>query len=278
MSDSLSEAELVTEAEALVDEVFRQVAEPLPCLPPAPSSTALARPMVQPGTMVVLACNPAPSLLVAQLPNTPERILTAAFVEDVEDRPAERSTPWWVWLGLGVLVMVATWYGRQQWQAARTPAPAEPAHQEFIAYLERALADIPIVPSPAVTAPQTPTRPAQLAVTALPPPPPVTVMPVPQAPVIHAPTPSPARPVRKPAVNQPPAPAPAPPKVTLIGLLEMESGSVALFQVGDSTQQVSVGSQVGQSGWHLKEVRAQEVVLSRGGQTRTLVIGQGMAD
>jgi len=273
MSDSLSEAELVAQAEALVDEVFSHLTEPSPCLPPAGSSTALARPIAEPGTMVVLAYDPAP--LLAQPPHNPERILTAAFVED---RPAERSTPWWVWLGLGVLVMVATWYGRQQWQAARTPAPAEPAHQEFIAYLERALADIPIVPSPAVTAPQTPTRPAQLAVTALPPPPPVTVMPVPQAPVIHAPTPSPARPVRKPAVNQPPAPAPAPPKVTLIGLLEMESGSVALFQVGDSTQQVSVGSQVGQSGWHLKEVRAQEVVLSRGGQTRTLVIGQGMAD
>jgi hypothetical protein len=271
MSDSLSEAELVAQAEALVDEVFSHLTEPSPCLPPAGSSTALARPIAEPGTMVVLAYDPAP--LLAQPPHNPERILTAAFVED---RPAERSTPWWVWLGLGVLVMLATWYGRQQWQAARTPAPAEPAHQEFIAYLERALADIPVAPSPAVTMPQTPTRPA--AVTALPPPPPVTVMPVPQAPVIHAPTPLPTRPVRTPAVNKSPDPAPAPLKVTLIGFLEMGVGSVALFQMGDITQQVSVGSQVGQSGWYLKEVRAQEVVIHRGGQTRTLLVGQGITD
>jgi Tfp pilus assembly protein PilP len=58
----------------------------------------------------------------------------------------------------------------------------------------------------------------------------------------------------------------------------MGAGSVAMFQVGETTQQVSVGSEVGQSGWQVKEVREQEVVLARGGQNRTLIVGQAVTD
>ncbi|WP_448381072.1 hypothetical protein [Gloeomargarita sp.] len=257
MNDSLPDAEWVAEAEAVVDEMFDRLAEPLPprCLPPAGQPLALRQPLTS--TMVVVACNPLP-------PADPEQILTAAFV----DVPAQRSTPWWVWLGLGLVVMLATWYGRQQWQAARTPTPPPPAHQEFITYLERALTRIPVAPTPAVTAAKTPAP----AVAALPPPPPVTVMPVPPAPVRQAPVPLP---VPSPATSKV---TPTTPVATLIGLLEMGAGSVALFQVGETTQQVAVGSQVGQSGWYLQAVRAQEVVLSRGGQTRTLLVGQGIGD
>jgi Tfp pilus assembly protein PilP len=58
----------------------------------------------------------------------------------------------------------------------------------------------------------------------------------------------------------------------------MGAGSIAMFQVGDTTQQVHVGGQVGQSGWQVKEVREQEVVLTRAGQNRTLIVGQALTD
>jgi len=267
MSHCLPEPQLEAEAEALLDDVFSRLEEPLPprCLPPAGQPLALARSVPEPGAMVVLAYNPAPLMPVMPPPYHPETILTAAFV----DTPAERPTPWWVWLGLGTLVMLGTWYGRQYWQAARTPAPAEPPHQEFVTYLERALAQIPErstpQPSPA-TNPKPPEPPA------VPPPPPVTVMPIPQAPVITAPASLPAQPTA-------PVAKPSPrPTLTLIGLLQMGAGSIAMFQVGDTTQQVNVGGQVGQSGWQVKEVREQEVVLTRAGQTRTLIVGQALTD
>ncbi len=263
MSQPLSEPQLEAEAEALLDDIFSRLEEPLPsrCLPPAGQPLAVRRPVPESGAMVVLACDPAPVVRVSPPPADPERILTAAFVDD----STQRSTPWWLWLGLGTLVMWGTWQGRQQWQAAQTPSLPEPTHQEFIAYLERALDQIPEKVSP----PPTP-NPKPAAMVALPPPPPVTVMPIPAAPVITAPVSSPT--------PLPAVPTPSRPPVTLIGLLQMGANSLALFQLGDTTQQVSVGSQVGQSGWQVKEVREQEVVLARAGQNRTLAVGQALPD
>ncbi len=269
MSHPLPEPQLEAEAEALLDDIFSRLEEPLPprCLPPASQPLTLARPLPEPGAMVVLACNPAPLVAVTHPPYDPETILTAAFV----DTPAARPTPWWLWLGLGTLVMLATWQGRHQWQAAQTPAPQEPSHQGFITYLERALVQIPertSAPTPTTATVNPP------GMATLPPPPPVTVLPIPQAPVITAPVSLPA----SPAATTPAAKAAPRATVTLIGLLQMGAGSVAMFQVGETTQQVSVGSQVGQSGWQVKEVREQEVVLARGGQNRTLIVGQAVTD
>ncbi|APB33104.1 hypothetical protein GlitD10_0790 [Gloeomargarita lithophora Alchichica-D10] len=271
MSHSLPEPHLEAEAEALLDDIFARLEEPLPprCLPPASQPLALVRPIPEPGALVVLACNPAPLVPVTPRPYNPETILTAAFV----DTPAAPPTPWWLWLGLGTLVMVATWQGRHQWHAAQTPVPSEPTHQEFITYLERALTQIPEL----TTAPAPPakagTQPPGLA--SLPPPPPVTVLPIPQAPVITAPVAFPASPTAPAPVAPKPVPRSTP---TLIGLLQMGAGSVAMFQIGEATQQVSVGSQVGQSGWQVKEVREQGVVISRAGQNRTLIVGQTISD
>ncbi|MEN9271885.1 MAG: hypothetical protein Q6K18_01765 [Gloeomargarita sp. DG_1_5_bins_55] len=265
MNDLPNEPRLEAEAEALLDEVFARLEEPLPprCLPPAGQPLALARAIPEPGAMVVLACNPAPLIPATQPLSNPETILTAAFV----DSPAERQTPWWLWLGLGVVVMLATWQWRQHGQTASvTPAP-EPTHEEFIAYLERSLAQIPDRPAKPSPSP-TQAKPPEPA--ALPPPPPVTVLPIPQAPVITAPVSLPApTPAQKPAARA---------TVTLIGLLQMGANSVALFQMGDVTQQVSMGEQVGQSGWFVQEVREREVVLTRGGQNRTLIVGQEVTD
>lgn len=265
------EPQLEAEAEALLDDVFARLESPLPprCLPPATQAQPLVlpQPIAEPGAMVVLAYNPAPVVPAAQPPYTPETILTAAFV----DTPAERSTPWWLWLGLGVIIMLGTWQWRRQWPTTSTPVVPDTPHQEFIAYLEQSLEKIPERPTPTPTSQP---QPSPSSVAPLPPPPPVTVMPIPQAPVIAAPVSLPPTPTAL-----APASKPTPrPVATLIGLLQMGENSVAMFQVGEVTQQVNVGGQVGQSGWQVKEVREREVVLARGGQNRTLIVGQDITD
>ncbi|CAN1212127.1 hypothetical protein TUMEXPCC7403_18115 [Tumidithrix helvetica PCC 7403] len=64
------------------------------------------------------------------------------------------------------------------------------------------------------------------------------------------------------------------PTYTLIGLLDLGERSSAMFDVNGSMQTVSLGKQVGNSGWTLSRISQQEVTLRRGQDTKNIFIGQ----
>ncbi|MCS6782917.1 MAG: hypothetical protein RMI89_02540 [Gloeomargarita sp. SKYBB_i_bin120] len=266
MKDFLPEESWEAQADALVEEVFAQLETPLPPerrLPPTRESFAIAPVSREPGPMVVLTYRPQP-------PQPVEPILTAAFVET----PEQREWPWWLWLGLGLVVMLGAWSWQRHWHARPIVTQPEPAHTEFIAYLDRALDHIPEAPpSPAP-------KPAPKVRSLPPPPPPVTVAPLPQPPVaLRTPSaPSLPRSPVSPVVSPSPSPTPERPTMTLVGLLQMGPQSTALFQIGDTTQNVTIGGLVGATGWRLQEVREREVVLVKGNQNRVLLVGQTLSD
>lgn len=261
MSHSTPETPWEAEAEALLDEVFACLEEPLPpqrCLPPVPEILALTSAQPTSGNAVVLAYRPSP-------PAPMDPVLTAAFV----DTPVERDLPWWIWLGLGVVVMLGTWGWQRSWQARPAAQLAASPHGEFIAYLDQALDHIPEKPP----APQP--KPTPASVSLPPPPPPVVVKPMPQPPVVPTPVAIvPPSPVVSPTLP-PPQPGPRP---VLVGLLQMGPQSVAMFQIGDTTQNVSIGETIGSTPWQLREVREREVVLGKGQQQRVLLVGQEVTD
>ncbi|MCS7031832.1 MAG: hypothetical protein NZL92_09930 [Gloeomargarita sp. SKYG116] len=263
MKDPLPEPSWEQEAEALLDEVFARLEEPLPsqrqALPPVPETLAITPVQPAPGNAVVLAYRPQP-------PAPTDTILTAAFVDD----PPERNLPWWLWLGLGLVVMLGTWGWQRAWQVKSLPTALPPEHEEFIAYLDKALDHIPETPPR-----PRPQSPPAVTKTLPPPPPPVTVATIPQPPVVATPVvvPSPS-PVARPVT---PAPA-AGPRPTLVGLLQMGPQSVAMFQIGETTQNVAIGETIGSSQWQLREVREREVVLVKGSQNRILLVGQTIPD
>ncbi|NJL21170.1 MAG: hypothetical protein HC895_10695 [Leptolyngbyaceae cyanobacterium SM1_3_5] len=109
--------------------------------------------------------------------------------------------------------------------------------------------------------------------------PPVGVSPVPVvppvappvavAPVVPAARPAPAAPA--PAVAVAPASAP---QQTLMGLMQFGDRSAALFEVGGSPQRISVGENIGTSGWTLVSVSNDAAVIRRNGEVRSIYVGQ----
>lgn len=62
----------------------------------------------------------------------------------------------------------------------------------------------------------------------------------------------------------------------LVGLVELEDQSIALFKVNNLDQRVKVGEEIGTSGWILLSVngRQQQALISRDGQTIRLALGE----
>jgi len=157
-------------------------------------------------------------------------------------------------------------------------------------------------PAPAVAAPQTatvspsPTAPASGRAIA-------SAGRATQTPVATSPSPSPspsespqskilaretepaAAPAAAPApAAQPAAPQtqPAPPATkstqtsahTLVGVLELGDRSAALFEVDGVARRIYVGESIGASGWTLAEIKNQEAVIRKGGDVRSVFVGQ----
>jgi hypothetical protein len=56
--------------------------------------------------------------------------------------------------------------------------------------------------------------------------------------------------------------------------MELDNGSVAMFDVGGAIQRIQVGEPIGDSGWTLVSVANQEAVIRRNGEVRSVYIGQ----
>jgi hypothetical protein len=75
---------------------------------------------------------------------------------------------------------------------------------------------------------------------------------------------------------------PAPPAVakdvyTLSGVLDSGDRSAALFNVNGVTQRYRVGEMIGGSNWKLISLRANQVLIGQGGQTKTLYAGESFS-
>ncbi|MEG3845474.1 hypothetical protein QT971_00300 [Microcoleus sp. herbarium19] len=90
-----------------------------------------------------------------------------------------------------------------------------------------------------------------------------------------------------PAAAQQAAPAPAPAQQsaaaassaptsahTLVGILELGDRSAALFEVDGVARRIYVGESIGASGWTLAEIKNQEAVIRKGGDVRSVFVGQ----
>lgn len=91
------------------------------------------------------------------------------------------------------------------------------------------------------------------------------------------PAPAPA-----PAQQSAPAPEPSAPVVssaptsvhTLVGILVLGDRSAALFEVDGVARRIYVGESIGASGWTLAEIKNQEAVIRKGGDVRSVFVGQ----
>jgi hypothetical protein len=103
-----------------------------------------------------------------------------------------------------------------------------------------------------------------------------------------SPSPSPVAPSPSPTASaaavQPASPQaqPATPSVsttptaahTLVGILELGDRSAALFEVDGVARRIYVGESIGASGWTLAEIKNQEAVIRKGGDVRSVFVGQ----
>ncbi|MEG3911502.1 hypothetical protein QT979_26450 [Microcoleus sp. w2-18bC1] len=85
-----------------------------------------------------------------------------------------------------------------------------------------------------------------------------------------------------PAQQSAPAPEQSAPAVssaptsahTLVGILELGDRSAALFEVDGVARRIYVGESIGASGWTLAEIKNQEAVIRKGGDVRSVFVGQ----
>ncbi|MEP6518576.1 hypothetical protein [Microcoleus vaginatus] len=91
-----------------------------------------------------------------------------------------------------------------------------------------------------------------------------------------APAPSAAAQQSAPAPEQSaPAVSSAPTSAhTLVGILELGDRSAALFEVDGVARRIYVGESIGASGWTLAEIKNQEAVIRKGGDVRSVFVGQ----
>lgn len=61
---------------------------------------------------------------------------------------------------------------------------------------------------------------------------------------------------------------------TLVGILELGDRSAALFEIEGVARRIYVGESIGASGWTLAEVKNQEAVIRKGGEVRSIFVGQ----
>jgi hypothetical protein len=63
---------------------------------------------------------------------------------------------------------------------------------------------------------------------------------------------------------------------TLVGAMELGDRSAALFELNGITQRYRLGESIGSSGWILAEISQGQIVLHRGGEMRSVVLGEGV--
>jgi len=61
---------------------------------------------------------------------------------------------------------------------------------------------------------------------------------------------------------------------TLVGILELGDRSAALFEIDGVARRIYVGETIGASGWTLAEIKNQEAVIRKGGDVRSVFVGQ----
>ncbi|MCZ0898874.1 hypothetical protein ON021_03015 [Microcoleus sp. HI-ES] len=61
---------------------------------------------------------------------------------------------------------------------------------------------------------------------------------------------------------------------TLVGILELGDRSAALVEVDGVARRIYVGESIGASGWTLAEIKNQEAVIRKGGDVRSVFVGQ----
>ncbi|WP_293129019.1 hypothetical protein [Microcoleus sp. bin38.metabat.b11b12b14.051] len=91
------------------------------------------------------------------------------------------------------------------------------------------------------------------------------------------PAPAPAAGQSAPAPQQQSTPAAATASIsahTLVGILELGNRSAALFEVDGVARRIYVGESIGASGWTLAEIKNQEAVIRKGGDVRSVFVGQ----
>jgi hypothetical protein len=159
-----------------------------------------------------------------------------------------------------------------------TNTPGQPIERVYVPiYQGQAAPQAPSVPVAAA-----PTVPAQIpgaprtAVTL--PPPPAARIPA----SVQSYLPNSTNPVRRPSrrptsmaavsTANPATPAPVG-NNTLIGVLELGDRSVAMVEVNGAAQRVGIGQTL-DSGWQLMQIADQKAVLQRGGEVRSLSVGQ----
>lgn len=84
-------------------------------------------------------------------------------------------------------------------------------------------------------------------------------------------------PAPAPAAAAPSAPAVGTASIsahTLVGILELGDRSAALFEVNGVARRIYVGESIGASGWTLAEIKNQEAVIRKGGDVRSVFVGQ----
>lgn len=155
-----------------------------------------------------------------------------------------------------------------------TPPSRQPIERVYVPIYQGQVA-----PTTVATAPTVPARipPTSRTALTLPPPPTARVpasvqsyLPNPTNPA-HRPSP---RPTSMAAVStaNPTTPAPVGGN-TLIGVLELGDRSVAMVEVNGAAQRVGIGQTL-DSGWQLMQIADQKAVLQRGGEVRSLSVGQ----
>ena len=141
-----------------------------------------------------------------------------------------------------------------------TPAPPQlPASNPTISLPNNSATTIP---KPINASPTPPPTPSSVAKIPAPPPLPApTPMPKSSSPKSEAPVV--ATTISKPAI-----------KHTLIGILELEDKSAALFKVNGMTKRIWLGEEINGSGWILESVDNQKAKISHQGTIRSLNVGE----
>lgn len=97
----------------------------------------------------------------------------------------------------------------------------------------------------------------------------------PPAPTVNSNSAPTATPVAPPVVNVPTLAKSAPSgRYTLIGILDLGDRSSAMFDIDGSIQSVKIGNVVGDSGWSVRSISQQEVILKKGREDTTVTVGQ----
>ncbi|MEQ9353827.1 hypothetical protein [Coleofasciculus chthonoplastes] len=147
--------------------------------------------------------------------------------------------------------------------------PVYPPQNSWIPPVPPANSSVASPPAPTPSPPANPPSPT-------PPPPQVTIQTPPLPPPTVAPTsPTAPAPPTASAPPTPPAPPPPPPvNHTLVGVLESDQLSAALFEIDGITQRINIGEAIGTSGWMLVDVNNGEAIIRRNGEVRSVYTGQ----